>query len=125
GTVGAVRTLVMAKSAFPVAATVFKAMAVLLARLGSWVPEVMLATSTICVPLAVAAATWTTGLNVEEASAATSGLVQVSVPAELTGIVLQVQPAGGTKAWKSVVLAGRVSVKTALRASSGPLLVTF
>src|SRR5208283_3771580 len=56
--------LLMARSAVPVAPTVVMAMAVLLARLGSLVPEVMLAISTICVPPTVLAETVTTTVKV-------------------------------------------------------------
>src|SRR5271157_6553103 len=116
----------MERSAVPTAPTVVMAMAVLLARLGSVVPEVMLATSTICEPPAVAGATVTTTVKVTTAALAKSGLLQVIEPVPPTAGVTQVQPesAGEMLMEEKVVLAGTDSVKTALMASMGPLLVT-
>src|SRR5271157_2395874 len=125
-TVGEEGVLVMARSAVPATPTVVMATAVLLARLGSVVPEVMLATSTICVPLEVPAATATTTVKMPEVLCAKMPLVglQEMAPAAPTAGVVQVQPAGMVMEEK-VVLAGVVSEKTALMASMGPLLVTI
>src|SRR5208337_5357027 len=124
-TVGEEGVLVMARSAVPATPTVVMATAVLLARLGSVVPEVMLATSTICVPLEVPAATVTTTVKVPEvlAEKMPEVVLQEMAPATPTAGVVQVQPAGMMMEEK-VVLAGVFSVKTAATASRGPLLAT-
>ena len=77
--------------------TTLMAVAVLFARLGSFVPEVMAATSTICVPKTVAALTCVTIVNVPvpPAPLGTSGFVHVIFPvARMDAFELQVQPAG-------------------------------
>src|SRR5580704_7014770 len=109
----------MARSAEVAAPTVTMAVAELFARFGSFVPEVTLATSTIWVPLVVAAPTLTVIVNVELARLATNAFVQVIFPVAPTAGVKHVQPAGVTMAWK-VVLAGTASVKIAFTAAIGP-----
>ena len=121
--VAAEEVLTTCRSAVPMAPTVTMAVAELLARLGSEVPETTFATSTICEPPAAKAFTVTLRLKVEEELLATSGLVQLMVPVAPTARVVQVQPATAGNE-RNVVLAGMVSEKTPLTASSGPLLVT-
>src|SRR5208337_2599022 len=119
-TVASEAELVMARSAVPALPTVTMAIAVLLARLGSVVPEVMLATSTICAPLAAVAAT----VTVKVTPAVLTGKTPEVVVQEIVPAVLaQLQPAGGVME-ETVVLTGTFCVKTALTASRGPLLAT-
>ena len=72
------------------------AVAELFARFGSEVPETILSTSTICVPLGVAAPTFTTTVNEPFVPASNTGLVQEMLPVLPTAGVLHVQPAAGT-----------------------------
>ena len=119
-TVGAEAVLVTARSAWPATATVVMAVAVLLARLGSVVPDVTLSTSMICVPFGVPEATVTTTVKEAVDPLATSGLLQVIGP-----VVTHVHPGAAVVSMEEkVVLAGMPSVKTALTASSGPLFLT-
>ena len=87
--------LVSVRYAEAAAPTTVVAVAELFARLGSLVPEVTLAVSTICEPNVVAALTVTASRNVPEAWFAMSGLLQVSVPVEVIDAAeLHVHPAG-------------------------------
>ena len=116
--------LVTTMFAVPAAPTPVNTLALLFARFGSVVPEVTLSVSRICVPLTAAAFTFTCTLKVATAAPlATNGLVQVMFPDAPTAGVVQAQPAAGVIE-KKVVLAGTASLKTALTAASGPLLVT-
>ena len=63
--------------------TTVVAVAVLFVRLGSVVPEVIFAVSTICVPKVVPAFTVTASVKVPNARSAKSGLVQVIKPVEV------------------------------------------
>ena len=77
--------------------TTLMAVAVLFARLGSFVPEVIAATSTICVPKTVPALTCATTVNVPVPPAPLGkfGFVHVIFPvARMDAFELQVQPAG-------------------------------
>src|SRR5208283_3334295 len=119
-TVASEAELVRARSAVPALPTV--TIAVLLARLGSVVPEVMLATSTICAPLAAVAATVTAMVKVTPA-VLTGKTPEVVVQEIVPAVLAQLQPAGGVME-ETVVLTGTFCVKTALTASRGPLLAT-
>jgi hypothetical protein len=118
---------VTAKFAIFAAPTIVSTVAELLVKTGSFVPEVTESVSTICVPLAVAAFTWTTIVNVMVFAApeGTSGSVQLMLP-----VVVQVHAVLGLpRLLVSVketndVFAGKASVKTAFNASCGPLFVT-
>lgn len=104
--------------------TMLIAVAVLFDRLGSLVPEVTLATSTICEPNVVPELTVTATLKDPLAALATSGFVQVMTPVDkIFALLLQVHPAGGVMEEK-VVFAGTASLKTAFTAGNGPLFVT-
>src|SRR5208282_2763039 len=85
---------VIASSARVDRVTEFVAMAELFERIGSDVPEVTSATSTICVPHPVDASTCTASVKVPAADLATSGSVQVIVPVPFTAGVLHSHPAG-------------------------------
>ena len=75
--------------------TIVVAVAVLFARFGSVVPEVIFAVSTICVPKVVAAFTVTISVKVPRAWPARSGSVQVTSPVEIIeALELHVHPAG-------------------------------
>src|SRR5262249_37126845 len=117
--------LVMERSAVVDRPTVVCTVAELLERSGSTVPEPALTTSVITVPAATPVLTATVTVNVVDAPEAKSGLEQEIAPVPPTAGVLQFQPEppGTVIDWK-VVLAGMASLKTALRASRGPLLVT-
>lgn len=122
-TVGDDAVLVTAKSACVAVPTVVMAVAVLFARLGSFVPEVMLLTSTICVPLVVPFPTCTTTVKLTFPPLAKSGFLQDIVPVPPTEGVVQVHPATLLMDSKTV-FAGMPSLKTAFTASSGPLFWT-
>ena len=103
--------------------------AVLLAQFGSEAEEqgtLILAVLVMVVPAAVDKLTLTTSGKLTEPL---TGIfcamfrVQVMVPVPPTGMVLQVQLAGGVKETR-VVPAGMVSVNVATVAAAGPLLVT-
>ena len=112
--------------AVPVAPTIVRTVAELLARFGSFVPEVAETVSAICVPVGVAAATVTTTVKVAapEAPGATSGFVQVITPPDGAGQVQPADPAPETTMDTNVVFAGIGSISEALTASCGPLFVT-
>jgi len=122
-TVGAEATLLRMRSAEVATLTVVMAVAELFARFGSEVPETILATSTICVPLGVVAPTVTATVKVPFVPAAKTGFVQLMFPVAPTAGVVQVQPAAATMELK-VVFAGIVSLKTAFTASNAPPFVT-
>ena len=122
-TVGEDAVLVTARSACVAVPTVVMTVAVLLARFGSFVPEVTLSTSTICVPLVVPFPTCTTTVKLTFPPFAKSGFVQDIVPVPPTAGVAQVHPATLLMDSKTV-FAGMPSLKTTLTASSGPLFVT-
>jgi hypothetical protein len=95
----------------------------LLAKFGSFVPEVIVATSTICVWFTVPALTVTTTVNWLLFPFAMSGFVQEIFPVLPTAGVAQFHPEGIVMDWK-VVFVGIASAKTAFSASKGPLFVT-
>src|SRR5579862_5194912 len=103
--------------------------ALLLAQFGSEAEEhgtLMLAVLVMVVPAAVAKLTLTTSGKLTEPLTGTVCAmfrVHVMVPVPPTGMVLQVQLAGGVKE-TSVVPVGIVSVNVATAAAAGPLLVT-
>jgi hypothetical protein len=99
------------------------AIALLLVVLGSEVKELTVAVSLIAVPAGVPAVTFriTGKLAVP---AAKLGFVQVIVPAFPAIGVVQDHPVGNGVSEKKVVFAGVVSVKVAVVAALGPLLVT-
>ena len=115
--------LVIASSAMVDKVTEFVAMAELFERIGSDVPELTSATSTIWVPHEVELFTLTANVKVPVPKAATFGFVQLMFPVPLTAGVVQVHPVGTVSDW-NVVLVGIASVKTAFTAAIGPLLVT-
>lgn len=84
---------VIARSAVFAAPTIVTTVAVLFARLGSFVPEVIASVSVICVPVAVPVFTFTTTVNVAvpDAPAGTSGFVQVMFPVPPKPGVVQFQ----------------------------------
>lgn len=114
--------LVATRSASVARATTSAAVAVLFAELGSAVVALTVAASLIAVPCAVPALTFTPTVNVP-APGASLGFVQVMVPVAPTAGVTQDHPAGNETDWK-VVFGGVTSVKLALVAALGPLLVT-
>lgn len=123
-TVSGFAVLVTPRSACVPVPTVVTAVALLFARLGSFVPDVTLSTSTICVPLVVPLPTCTTTVKLTvPALLEKSGFVHVILPVPPTAGVVQVQPATVLMDWK-VVFAGMPSLNTTLTASNGPLFVT-
>ena len=112
-----------ARSAWPAVATVAVAVAVLLLGLESGVGDAMLAVSVITVPEAVPEGTLRTTGKEAVAPAATVAAVQRIEPLVPAVGVLQLQPEGTTSEL-NVVLTGVDSVKEALAALAGPLLVT-
>ena len=93
-TVGAETVFVTARSAEVATPTVVIAVAELFARLGSEVPDVILSTSTICVPFTVAIPVVTATVKFAVVKARKSGIVHVIVPVAPTAGVEQVQPTG-------------------------------
>src|SRR5271165_1181930 len=113
---------VTTRSAWVAVATTSAAVAVLFDVLGSVTAELTLAVSLIAVPAAVPAFTFSTTVNVPE-PAARLGFVQVIVPVPFTAGVMHDHPAGAEIDW-NVVFAGVLSVRLAVVAVLGPLLVT-
>jgi hypothetical protein len=107
--------LVTAISAEAGVATSVVTVAVLLARLLSFTPELTESVSVMVVPLTVPEPTCTTSENVDKEFSAFEGRVQVIVPLAPTAGVLQLQAAGEVKDTK-VVLEGMDSLNTTLRA---------
>jgi hypothetical protein len=96
-TVGVDAVFVTCKSADVEIPTVVIAVAELFVRFGSVVPEVMLSTSTICVPLIVPAPTVTLRVKLEGVEAVKLGLEHEIVPLLPDAGVEQIQPAAGVK----------------------------
>lgn len=88
-----VAAFVIAKSAVPAAPTRITTVALLFARFGSFVPDVIESVSTICVPLAVPVFTFTTRVKVAVpfAPEGISGFVQVIFPVPPNPGVVQFQ----------------------------------
>lgn len=123
-TVGAAATFVSVRYADVVVPTTVVAVAVLFVRFGSVVPEVMFATSTICVPNCVPAFTVTAKLNDPSARDAKSAFVHVTSPVDkIDAVELHAHPVGGVIEEK-VVLFGIASLNTAFSASNGPAFPT-
>ena len=117
-------TLVTIRSDSVAVATISVAVALLLAVLGSEVEELIVAVSLIAVPAGVPAVTLRiTGKLADPA--AKLGFVQLIVPALPTVGRVQDHPVGIGVNEKNVVFAGVVSVKVAVVATLGPLLVTI
>jgi hypothetical protein len=102
-------------------ATMSAALALLFAELGSVVEEFTVAVSTIEVPAAVPAFTFTFKVKLAVVSARL-GVVQRMGPVAPTAGVRQDQPAGNVIDW-NVVLGGVLSVKVTPDAALGPALV--
>ena len=114
---------VVTRSACVARATTSAAVAVLFARFGSVVEEVIVAASLIAVPAAVPAVTFTTTGKLA-VPAAKLGFVHVMVPALPPAGRVQDHPPGIGVSDTNVVLGGVFSVKLALVAALGPALVT-
>ena len=97
-------------------------MAVLLAGLGSEIAELTATVLLMAVPAGAAAATPKTTVKPAD-PAAKLGLVQVMVPALPTAGDVHDHPAATTIDWK-LVFAGVFSVRLALVAVLGPMLLT-
>ena len=98
------------------------AVAVLLAALGSEVAELTATVLLMAVPAGVAAATPNTTVKPAD-PAAKLGLMQLMVPALPTAGVVHDHPVATTIDWK-LVFAGVFSVRLALVAVLGPMLLT-
>jgi hypothetical protein len=111
------------RSACVAVATTSAAVAVLLELFGSETEDVTLAVSVIAVPATVPAFTFRTTVKVPEPDAKLA-FVQLIVPVPLTAGVVHDHPDAAEIDW-NVVFAGVVSVKLAVVAVLGPLLVTI
>ena len=115
--------LVTLMSAEAGAATRVFTVAVLLARLVSFTPELTESVSLMVVPAGTAAPTLTTNVKVESVLGSFDGKVQEIFPEAPTAGVVHVHPAGDARETK-VVPEGMASLNTKLRAGCGPLLLT-
>ena len=104
-------------------ATVVLKVAVLFAKLGSFVVLATVAVLVTVVPPVTPAPKCVTKVKVAVAPLAKEGIVAVTVPAAPTAGLVGVQPAGADRDW-NVNPEGRTSVRVTLCAASGPLLVT-
>ena len=103
-------------------AVVMVAVAALFALFGSSVVVLEVAVFVITVPGAVPAVIFATIVKVEVEPLVKSGLLQLIVPVELTGGLLQLQP-GAPLLETKLVLAGIGSLRLAATASDGPALL--